>query len=172
MKKNLAILALTFAMFSSYAQSQVVVWSEGQVLYNSKDEKVDSISFQKLSKAGSTTIPSTETGPIYKEVKPTYTSTQYSGYCYVILGSVRESTSNFYPGVTDNNFGWVEIYDKTGALIESTDQWTGVYQVPHNGWIIPYFKYSRDGYYWQKITVKKLDKLKISYNNLYNYYIE
>lgn len=98
MKKILAILVLTFAMFSSYAQSQVVVWSDGKAIYNSKDEKVDSVSFLKLSKSGSSSIPTTNTDPVYKEVKPTYNRESYSGFCNVILGCASEGDTGFNPG--------------------------------------------------------------------------
>ncbi len=152
-------------MFSSYAQSQVVVWSDGKAIYNSKDEKVDSVSFLKLSKAGSSSIPTTNTDPVYKEVKPTYNRESYSVFCNVILGSASEGETGFTPGVSDDNFRWVEIYDASGKLIESTNVHTTVYQVPHFGWIIPYFQYSlsASSIGHQKIAVGTLDKLKISF---------
>lgn len=170
MKKILALTALTFSILT--AGAQVTVWSSGKAIYNSQDLQVDSVSFQKLSKAGSN---SSNESLGYREVQATYSESDYLGYCNVIIGSAIEGSTGFVPGVSDNNFRWIEIYDHKGKLIESTDQWTGVYRVPHNGWIIPYFQYtlSAGSIVYQKITVGKLDRLKVSFSyNKSNFFVE
>ncbi len=170
MKRILAICALVIGGLS--AEAQVTVWSQGRAVYDSKDQQVDSVSFQKLSKSGSN---NSNESLGYKEVKPTYSPSNYTGYCNVIIGTAQEGQTGFIPGVSDNSFRWVEIYDQNGKLIESTDQWTGVYRVPHGGWIIPYFQYtlSAGSLVYQKITVCTLDKLKVAFNyNRTNYFIE
>ncbi len=168
MKRILAIFALAFSVFS--ADAQVTVWSSGYAIFDSKDQQVDSVSFQRISKAGSNNNSNESLG--YKEVKPTYSPSNYTGFCNVILGTATEGQTAFVPGVSDSNFRWVEIYDHTGKLIESTDQWTGVYRVPHGGWIIPFYKNATYTVY-QKITVGTLDRLKVSFAiNKANFYIE
>lgn len=168
MKKLISALALAAACMS--ANAQVTVWSSGQAIFDSGGQQVDSVSFQKLSKAGTN---DKNTGLGYREVKPTYSDSDYIGFCNVIVGSAKEGDTNYPPGVCDFDFSWVEIYDHNGKLIESTDKWTGVYRVPHGGWIIPYFEYVFKKTIYNKITVGTLHKLKVTYiYNKANFYIE
>lgn len=88
---------------------------------------------------------------------------------------LQKAIQDLIQGVSNAKFLWVEIYDASGKLIESTNVHTIVYQVPHFGWIIPYFKCTigTSNIVYQKVAVGTLDKLKISFvHSMMNLFME